>query len=369
MLPQLKELLERSFAHYRESRNENLPEWLLKSEARFRRDPKIDLNFDLDTETILGIRNSGLGKKIKSDIREGDSAGSLGNEVLAFYKPYVKTISTDYIQWGLHFRFDAIQAYATELLIDYKKLQPELTFGQLIQFLLDVLMTHEVEHATQELIGALEQSLYPNKMPYYLLNFGTQGYGRFTEISATQQEMLKGGLASPMKAAKARSLILNWSAEQLPANYRDWNQVSVQAADLEVLKSIAPNIPTTDLHNLRLQVGAKASNKSVKIPRYYWYKELDSGNIPTPFLRTVIDCKKMSRFLKKADGKSPLGVPITVKSSPDHDFQVVSPLTERPIKFSCHSWREVPEMVIGQLSEAFGAGNKSEFKKYLCAQL
>jgi|GEM_PF-3182378 len=116
-------------------------------------------------------------------------------------------------------------------------------------------------------------------------------------------------------------------------------------------------------------MGDKASNKLVKIPKYYWMDGLNTGNVPTAFLRTVIDCKKMSRFLKKADGKSPLGVPITVKPSPDHVFQIVSPRTERPIKFACHAWREVPEMVIGQLSEAFGANSKAEFKRYLCQQL
>jgi hypothetical protein len=77
----------------------------------------------------------------------------------------------------------------------------------------------------------------------------------------------------------------------------------------------------------------------------------------------------MAKFLKKNDDKAPLGTRVKIVPSPDHDFQVLSDNLSRPIKFACHAWREVPEMVISQLSDAFGANSKQEFKKFLVKEL
>jgi len=368
-LPELNDLLEGSFAAHRDTSEVQLPDWLRRSETFLKKPPSIDMDFDLDEESVQSIRNSGSGKKIKKEILEGDGTCTMGQEALAFYKPYVKSVAADFIPWGIHFRMGAILDYAVELLPGYKELLPDLTFGRLTQFLVEVILTHEVEHATQELLGALEQSINPQKSPIYLRNFGSHSFQEFTETSATQQEMTKGALKSKLKNTQTRPLILRWSTEPLPPFYRDWNKVSIDSADHGVCQSIAPTVSIRELNNLRDQVGDKGSNRLVKIPKYYWMDGLTTGNVPTVFLRTVIDCKKMSRFLKKADGKSPLGVPISVKPSPDHDFQIVSPLTARPIKFACHAWREVPEMVIGQLSDAFGASSKAEFKRYLCSSI
>lgn|GEM_PF-2716276 len=242
-MPELNDLLEGSFAAHRNSSEIQLPDWLRRSETFLKKPPIIDMNFDLDEDSVQSIRNSGAGKKIKKQILEGDGIGAMGQEALAFYKPYVKSVAADPIPWGMHFRMSAILEYAVELLSGYKELLPDLTFGQLTQFLLEVLFTHEVEHATQELLGALEQSINPQKSPIYLKNFGSLAFQECTEISATQQEMTKGALKSKLKNTQTRPLILNWSTEPLPPFYRDWNKVSIDTADcgLRSLSIYRPN--------------------------------------------------------------------------------------------------------------------------------
>ena len=329
--------------------------------------PKIDLTYDLGEEDLESIINRD--RKVKDLHSAQNETYMAGTDVLAFYKPFAYSSPMDFLGWGVHFNFEAISQLAAESMSDFKRINPKLTYGEAVQFIFEVVERHEVEHSVTEIVGAYSQSFNNLKIPRYISLKGDQSFHRISEIVATQQEMLNGISRSRISKTKAIPALLVWSSLQLPKYYQEWNTVSTTESEMELLNLMGIVKGTMELEQVRKEVGSKGNSKQITIPKYFWIGNSFVGNIPTPFLRTVFDCKKMAKFLKKNDNRAPLGTRVKIVPSPDHDFQIISDNLSRPIKFACHAWREVPEMVIAQLSDAFGANSKNEFKKYLAQEL
>jgi hypothetical protein len=353
--------------HCRPIDKDQTPSWAKNVESKLRFNPKIDLTYDLNEDDLEAILNRD--KKIR-DLRSSDNEMHIaGTEVLAFYKPYAYSTALDFLGWGIHFNFDAILQLAGELMKDFKKINSKLTYGEAVQFIFEVVERHEVEHAVTEIVGAYSQSFTNLKVPQYISLKSDQSFHRISEIVATQKEMLNGILHSKINKTKAIPALLVWSSLQLPKYYQEWNTVPTSESEKDLLNLLGIVNGVLELEQVRNEIGHKGNSKQITVPKYFWMENSFEGNIPTPFLRTVFDCKKMAKFLKKNDDKAPLGTRVNIVPSPDHDFQIVSENLSRPIKFACHAWREVPEMVISQLSEAFGANSKNEFKKFLAQEL
>lgn len=356
-------LLSQAFDAVREQPKIEIPEWLNRSEVRAKKRPIVDLDYDLNRSEIDELLKTNGGLSIRDLILS--EGGNHGHDVLAYYKPYSMTRTGDSKNWGIHFRLDAIRRYAAELVMEAKSINPDITYGQLTNFIIEIIRRHELEHAAEEFVGALDQLRSPQTQPTYVASFADPIRRRLSEIVATQQEMYVGGNEIKKPVGLFRSMLLFWAKQPLPANYSDWQNISTQNAEEELLKVFSPYVSRQDLIQVREDIGNRGVSRLAAIPTYYWFDSTSGLIPPTPFLRVVLDCNKMSRFLKKCDGKAPLGQKIEVHKSSDHDFKIVAHGVARPIKFSCHDWKVVPEFVIGQLAEAFGAKSKNEFKKYL----
>jgi len=364
----LNQLLVDQFGNLSQPYNDDqTPSWVKTVESKLRFNPKIDLTYDLNEEDLESILNRN--KNIRDLHSAENETYMAGTDVLAFYKPFAYTTAMDFLGWGIHFNFEAILQLAAELMTDFKRINSKLTFGEAVQFIFEVVERHEVEHSVTEIVGAYSQSFNNLQVPRYISIKGDQTFHRISEIVATQQEMLNGISRSRISKTKAIPALLVWSSLQLPRYYQEWNTVSTTESEMDLLNLMGIFNATMELEQVRNEVGSKGNSKQITIPKYFWIGNSFIGNIPTPFLRTVFDCKKMAKFLKKNDDKAPLGTRVKIVSSPDHDFQIISENLSRPIKFACHAWREVPEMVIAQLSDAFGASSKNEFKKFLAQEL
>lgn len=362
-------LLSASFDHIRQQPKLDLPGWLVTSEIRTKRKPIIDIDFDLKPDEIDGIVSKTGKPTIRSLIFEELPGPSNGQDVLAFYKPYSLTRPGDYRGWGIHFRWDSILRLSAELLGEFKKGNTSVTYGQVVNFIVEMVRSHELEHGCAEVVGAIEQSRNPRAIPTYVADWFLPSRARFSEITAMQQEMYGGGMKIKWNKEAFRSALLFWSTLPLPKNYRDWSSVGRIEADEGLIATLGNEVDKDDLLEVRKDVGASGNNKMIRIPTYYWFDENSHLDIPTAYLRVVFDCKKMARFLKRLDGKAPFGRKVEIKDSPDHDFQIASPAVARPIKFACHDWREVPDFVVGQLTEAFGASSKRQFKEFVSREI
>ena len=364
----LNQLLVDQFGNHRRPIDQDqTPNWVKTVESKLRFTPKIDLTYDLSEEDLEAIVNRD--KKIRDLHSTENETYIAGTDVLAFYKPFAYSTAMDFLGWGIHFNFEAILQLAAELMTDFKRINSKLTYGEAVQFIFEVVERHEVEHSVTEIVGAYSQSFSNLQVPRYISLKGDKSFHRISEIVATQQEMLNGILHSKIDRTKAIPALLVWSTLQLPKYYREWNTVSTSESEKDLLNLLGIVDGSVELKQVRNTVGHRGNSKQITIPKYFWKGSSFAGNIPTPFLRTVFDCKKMAKFLKKNDDKAPLGTRVKIVPSPDHDFQVLSDNLSRPIKFACHAWREVPEMVISQLSDAFGANSKHEFKKFLAQEL
>jgi hypothetical protein len=364
----LNQLLVDQFGNHRRPIDQDqTPNWVKTVESKLRFAPKFDLTYDLSEEDLGAILKSD--KKIRDLHSTENEIHIAGTDVLAFYKPFAYSTAMDFLGWGIHFNLEAILQLAAELMTDFKRINSKLTYGEAVQFVFEVVERHEVEHAVAEIVGAHSQSFINLKVPHYISLKDDQSFHRISEIVATQQEMLKGALHSKINKSKAVPALLVWSSLQLPKYYREWNTVSTSQSEKDLLNLLGIVNGRLELEQVRNTVGHRGNSKQITIPKYFWIGSAFAGSIPTPFLRTVFDCKKMAKFLKKNDDKAPLGTRVKIVPSPDHDFQVLSDNLSRPIKFACHAWREVPEMVISQLSDAFGANSKQEFKKFLVKEL
>ena len=353
--------------HCRPIDQDQTPNWVKTVESKLRFTPKIDLTYHLSEEDLEAIVKRD--KKIKDLHSTENETYIAGTDVLAFYKPFAYSTAMDFLGWGIHFNFQAILQLAAELMTDFKRINSELTYGEAVQFIFEVVERHEVEHSVTEIVGAYAQSFNNLQVPRYISLKGDKSFHRISEIVATQQEMLKGALHSKINKSKAVPALLVWSSLKLPKYYQEWNTVSTSESERDLLSSMGIINGSVAIEQVRNTVGHRGNSKQITIPKYFWMGSSFGSDIPTPFLRTVFDCKKMAKFLKKNDDKAPLGTRVKIVPSPDHDFQILSENLSRPIKFACHAWREVPEMVISQLSEAFGANSKNEFKKFLAQEL
>lgn len=346
-----------------------IPDWLSRAEMKFRKPPKIDLIFDLKNAEVLEILAGSEVRRV-SQKHQGlaeDKTG--GAEVLAFYKPYCVSNKLDKVGWGIHYNFEAITSLALESIQSFRCINPDLTFGEMVQIIFELIRRHEIEHAVVEILGAVSQARNREITPRYLKHINDIDMRRLSEILATQLEMVKGLNSSKVPKERVIPALLMWSNLPLPNFYREWNEISQQQVEKDIAGLLGLSSLGNNLSEIRIQIGLNGESRHVTIPKYYWLGGRTLDNIPTYFLRTVFDCKKLSKFLQKNHDRSPMGVRVQITKSPDHDFQIVSERSARPIKFACHAWREVPEMVIGQLSEAFGAQSKNEFKKFLAKEL
>lgn len=366
----LNQLLNQQLGNYSQPvATSQLPSWLRSVENKLRFSPKVDLTYDLSEQEIDEILNQRSGPAIR-ELHSGKAEDKFaGTEVLAFYKPFAYSSAMDFLGWGIHFNLDAIMQFAAELMVDFKRININLKYGEAVQFIFEMVRRHELEHAVTEILGAFSQKSLPQKIPNYISLKNDSLFSRSSEIVATQQEMINGIARSKVDKSKLIPLLLVWSALPLPMYYREWNVVSTERSEHELLSMLGLIKQESALRQIRSDVGLVGKTTHVTIPNYFWFGNFYMRGINTPFLRTVFDCKKMSKFLKRNDDKAPLGTRVRVVPSSDHDFQIVSENMSRPIKFACHAWREVPEMVIGQLAEAFGANSTNEFKKYLSQQL
>jgi hypothetical protein len=345
------------------------PDWLTSAEVKFRKPPKIDLIFDLKNDEVPEIL-AGSGVRKVSKKHQGFTEDKTGGaEVLAFYKPYCVSNKLDKVGWGIHYNFEAITTLALESIVNFRVINPDLMFGELVQIIFEFVRRHEIEHAAVEILGAVSQMKNREATPKYVEHINNMDMRRLSEILATQFEMVGGLSASRVSKDKGIPALLMWSNLPLPNFYREWNEVSQQQVERDISSLLGLSQPDTILSEIRNQMGRNGDSRFVSIPKYYWFGSMALENLPTYLLRTVFDCKKLSKFLQKNHDRSPLGVRLQITKSPDHDFHIVSERSARPIKFACHAWREVPEMVIGQLSEAFGARSKSEFKKFLAQEI
>jgi hypothetical protein len=345
------------------------PDWLSRAETKFSNRPKIDLSFDLKTDEVLEILANSEVKKIslKHQGLAEDKTG--GAEVLAFYKPYCVSNKLDRIGWGIHYNFEAITTLALESILNFRVINPDLVFGELVQIIFELVRRHEIEHGAVEILGAVSQMENRKTTPKYIENIANMDMRRLSEILATQLEMVRGLHNSKVSKDKRIPALLMWSNLPLPNFYREWNEISQQQVEIDISRRLGLSQLGTNLSEIRNRMGINGDSRFVSIPKYYWFGSMALDNLPTYFLRTVFDCKKLSKFLQKNHDRSPMGVRVQITKSPDHDFHIVSERSARPIKFACHAWREVPEMVIGQLSEAFGAQSKNEFKKFLAREI
>lgn len=356
------------FGNYSQPINEDqTPRWVRNVEIKLRSTPKIDLTYDLNEDDLEAILNRD--RKFRDLHSTENESYVAGTDVLAFYKPFAYSTAMDFLGWGVHFNFEAIMQFAAELMTDFKRINSNFTYGEAVQFIFDIVERHELEHSVTEIVGAYSQSFTNLQIPRYIALKSDPSFHRISEIIATQQEMLNGVMHSRVQKAKVIPALLTWSSLQLPKYYQEWNTVSTSESESDLLNLMGIFNGNLKIEHIRREVGHKGNSKLITIPKYFWLGDSLVGNIPTPFLRTVFDCKKMAKFLKRNDNKAPLGTRVTIAPSPDHDFQIISENLSRPIKFACHAWREVPEMVIAQLSDAFGAHSKNEFKKYLAQEL
>lgn len=355
--------------HYQPIDTSQIPSWLKSAETKLRSTPKIDLTYDLSEEDLGVILNQNKGASIR-DLRSGKTEEEFaGFEVLAFYKPFAYSTGADFLGWGIHFNLESILKLAAELMMDFKVINTDLKYGEAVQFIFEVVRRHELEHAVTEISGAYSQSILPQKVPKFITLNKDSSFHRISEIVATQQEMINGIARSKVTKSKLIPLLLIWSSLQLPKYVREWNVLSIEESEKKLFHLLGMANDGSVLGQFRSEIGLAGKSNKVTIPSYFWLGNHLTDVLPTPFLRTVFDCKKMARFLKKNDDKAPLGTRLKIVSSPDHDFHIISESISRPIKFACHDWREVPENVIGQLAEAFGANSKNEFKKFLSQEL
>jgi hypothetical protein len=346
-----------------------IPDWLSRAEIKFRKPPKIDLVYDLKNAEILEILAGSEVRKVSKKHQGLTEDKSGGAEVLAFYKPYCVSKKIDKVGWGIHYNFEAITTLALESIQNFRVINPDLTFGELVQIIFEFVRRHEIEHAAVEILGAVSQLKNREATPKYLEHINNIDMRRLSEILATQLEMVRGLNASKVSKEKGIPALLMWSNLPLPNFYREWNEINQQQVENDISTLLGLLQLGTNLSDIRNQMGTNGVSRFVAIPKYYWFGSMALENIPTHHLRTVFDCKKLSKFLQKNHDRSPFGVRLQITKSPDHDFHIVSERSARPIKFACHAWREVPEMVIGQLSEAFGAQSKNEFKKFLAQEI
>ena len=364
----MNQLLIDQFGNHSQPINEDqTPRWVRNVESNLRSAPKIDLTYDLNEDDLEAILNRD--RKIRDLHSTENESYVAGTDILAFYKPFAYSTAMDFLGWGVHFNYEAIMQLAAELMTDFKRINPNFTYGEAVQFIFDVVERHELEHSVTEIVGAYSQSFTNLQIPRYMALKSDPSFHRISEIIATQQEMLNGVMHSRVHKAKVIPALLTWSSLQLPKYYQEWNTVSTSESESELLNLMGIVNGNLEIEHIRREVGHKGNSKMITIPKYFWLGDSLVSNIPTPFLRTVFDCKKMAKFLKRNDNKAPLGTRVTIAPSPDHDFQILSENLSRPIKFACHAWREVPEMVIAQLSDAFGAHSKNEFKKFLAQEL
>lgn len=319
-MKEFNEVLSKAFDGHRRSKNRDLPDWLKRSEIKTVKSLKFDFGFDLNASDLDEFLSSNKGETFKNQISSSETISEKGHEVLGFYVPYSFSEPLDFYGWGVHFRLDAIAQYSAELLSEFRSANSQITYGKVFYFVLECIRRHELEHACSEIVSGFDQIQNYRTIPAYIEKFSDPSTKRFSEIVAMQQEILSSHASSRLDKHTIRRMIPYWVIQPLPSGYNEWMDFSTIDAEKALFSLIAPSFLNMEVDQIRKQIGSRGISKAVKIPTYYWWDEKGHGSFSSSQFRAVFDCKKMSRFLRKSDGKSPFGTRVQIEKSSDHDF-------------------------------------------------
>ena len=286
-----------------------------------------------------------------------------GIHAIAWYLPY--RIHGE-ANWGIYFDSFAMNRLAFETATTARLLDPSLKNSEARRVLYASVLRHELEHAIQELMMSTALVSGSITRP----QFASKSFARprsYRESAASHFEHLDE-LRSISNIERRKVNLVRYVLQEVPApqEYRAWKSASVFGLDEKFESELGMPLPRgIRTQELRELVGGRASSPYFEVPVYLWQGNARNLALTGTDLRAnSLDCKKVKRFLKKGGLTQKLGFDLIVANDPDHDLKIIPFGGGRPIKFACHAWDTVPEMVISEIAAAAGI-QKSDLVKEL----
>ena len=167
-----------------------------------------------------------------------------GIDVLAWYSPY--RYYGD-INWGISFDEYKMNAYASGIFRQVKKIRPSATYSEVRKIVWRAVERHEYEHCVQELVLATARSQFafiPSDLDF-------TPFSSDLEAIATHQEILDPRVRGVSEKQLLNLTIFILGQSPMPAGYAEWNRVDIENLESNFINAVDHYLPKKLLKNLR----------------------------------------------------------------------------------------------------------------------
>jgi hypothetical protein len=167
-----------------------------------------------------------------------------GIDVLAWYSPYRYYGE---INWGISFDEQKMNAYASGIYRQVKKVRPSATYSEVRRIVWETVERHEYEHCVQELVLATAISQDSLVSP----DFDFSPFASDLEAIATHQEILDPRVKGVSEKQLLNLTMFILGQSPMPPGYSDWNRVDMEALETKFINSVDRYLPKKLLRTLR----------------------------------------------------------------------------------------------------------------------